>query len=73
MSNLRATVHFYGDPDVGIPGWDGDIPLPMDEFYDNERELIREDLRKMYADIIGDGVDVTFSDEWTEDGLPKKT
>lgn len=70
---LSADVESYGDPSVGIAGNSVTVELGTDEFADKDhREEVRETLREMYAGLWDDKVNVTFSDEWSQDGYPLK-
>jgi hypothetical protein len=73
MTELTASVISHGDPGVGIYGYNIEVPLGVEDFLDDEeRESVRETLRDMYTSLWDDNANVTFSDEWTESGFPKK-
>jgi hypothetical protein len=73
MKELSAYVSCYGDPSVGIHGISVDIDLGVFEFEsDEQREMVREHLRNAYSELWDDHVNVTFSDEWSEDSYTEK-
>lgn len=67
--SVKATIAWPGDWDAGIPGGHVVVDLVTDSFHDDPeyREHIRKTLAELYGELIGDRVDVMFSDEDIDD------
>ena len=64
IGHNRVIISIHGEPSVGIPSLQDEIELRWDlDEYPDERNRIRDIIRRAWAELYDDGIDVHFGDE----------